>query len=848
LLPKSILHNAMMESLIHNRVEFVRLLLENGVNMDEFLTIARLEELYNTDQGPPNTLYYIVRDVVKIRAGYRYKLPHIGMAVEKLMANGFRSHYTSSHFRQKYNEYRSKLKEYQRLHSISEHQKDLNQRSPPPTYPRCGSEFFARASARGFPTSASDTRLSGKINHQQVNQLPSIPKNKNQNVLDTRTNQNIGSPPTTDRSTNKATLNYTQIPAVCGSRTLSSHILWRSACRRDNVSHLPTAPQQVANSSKQQPFNRTNQQFTGFPDGNNSFDADEFLDVRDETHTRDFRYPFSDLLIWAVLTKRHDMAICMWQHGQEALAKALVTCRLYKSLAKEAAEDYLELEVCEELKKCAEEFRQLSLDLLDHCYKEDDAQTLQLLTYELAYWGRETCLSLAVLVNNKQFLAHPCENEDVDSDYDLSEKTGGASLSDRRRRVSSRGSMQSLNFTSIFQSKRRSKRSSHINASNSLNTQDLELGRVPNQECRNLLDEPSIGRSRSNVRELRRPKTKTRAERQRRINASNAGTVGGQSIIETGGGDTSPSDYSLSNQISKPSLPLKSSLKLPTTVTPLHIDVNAYHHPQFLLGNDDIVTSGKEEEKDSNSIQRNSTSTISDEVVKLSVDKEQDIPSPDQNPSDRPFIHQTKSFPFNNRWKFVKNIGAGIATNDKPKTMEHPNSRLTISGGHVPKGIPLPEGVTLNKKRQIKFRRKVYEFFVAPITTFWAWMLSFVVFLSTLTYVLLIRTPLKPTFLEWYLLAYVVGFGIETVRKFAMSEPKKFSEKVQYFFGNYWNFLTTVAILGFVVGFIFRLNPSTSRSVGRIILAVDSVLWTIKLLDFLGVFPRFGPYITMAGK
>jgi len=32
------------------------------------------------------------------------------MAVEKLMANGFRSHYTSSHFRQKYNEYRSKLK------------------------------------------------------------------------------------------------------------------------------------------------------------------------------------------------------------------------------------------------------------------------------------------------------------------------------------------------------------------------------------------------------------------------------------------------------------------------------------------------------------------------------------------------------------------------------------------------------------------------------------------------------------------------------------------------------------------------------------------------------------------
>lgn len=44
----------------------------------------------------------------------------------------------------------------------------------------------------------------------------------------------------------------------------------------------------------------------------------------------------------------------MWQHGEEAMAKSLVACRLYKSLANEAAEDYLEVEVCEELKKFAE--------------------------------------------------------------------------------------------------------------------------------------------------------------------------------------------------------------------------------------------------------------------------------------------------------------------------------------------------------------------------------------------------------------------------------------------------------------------------------------------------------------
>ena len=74
----------------------------------------------------------------------------------------------------------------------------------------------------------------------------------------------------------------------------------------------------------------------------------------EEESSKDFKYPFSDLLIWAVMTKRHEMALCMWQHGEEALAKALVACRLYKSLAKEAAEDYLEVEICDELRKYAE--------------------------------------------------------------------------------------------------------------------------------------------------------------------------------------------------------------------------------------------------------------------------------------------------------------------------------------------------------------------------------------------------------------------------------------------------------------------------------------------------------------
>uniref|UniRef100_A0A1I7XMQ2 Rubis-subs-bind domain-containing protein n=1 Tax=Heterorhabditis bacteriophora TaxID=37862 RepID=A0A1I7XMQ2_HETBA len=130
--------------------------------------------------------------------------------------------------------------------------------------------------------------------------------------------------------------------AVSGSRALSNHILWRSAFRRDNpINPLVIRPSHIADSRE----------------CCSEFD-DEISNTGGSDHSRqrefEFRYPFSELLLWAVLTKRQEMAMCMWQHGEEALAKALVACRLYKSLSTEAAEDYLEVEICDELKKYAE--------------------------------------------------------------------------------------------------------------------------------------------------------------------------------------------------------------------------------------------------------------------------------------------------------------------------------------------------------------------------------------------------------------------------------------------------------------------------------------------------------------
>lgn len=42
------MHEALMFSLLHDRVEFVKLIMEKGVAIQSFLTFERLERLYNT--------------------------------------------------------------------------------------------------------------------------------------------------------------------------------------------------------------------------------------------------------------------------------------------------------------------------------------------------------------------------------------------------------------------------------------------------------------------------------------------------------------------------------------------------------------------------------------------------------------------------------------------------------------------------------------------------------------------------------------------------------------------------------------------------------------------------------
>ncbi|EGW00527.1 Transient receptor potential cation channel subfamily M member 6 [Cricetulus griseus] len=91
------LEQAMLDALVMDRVDFVKLLIENGVNLHRFLTIPRLEDLYNT-----HTLL----------SSYRITLIDIGLVIEYLIGGAYRSSYTRKSFRVLYNNlYRKQRKD-----------------------------------------------------------------------------------------------------------------------------------------------------------------------------------------------------------------------------------------------------------------------------------------------------------------------------------------------------------------------------------------------------------------------------------------------------------------------------------------------------------------------------------------------------------------------------------------------------------------------------------------------------------------------------------------------------------------------------------------------------------------
>ncbi|XP_008830029.1 transient receptor potential cation channel subfamily M member 7 isoform X2 [Nannospalax galili] len=300
------LEQAMLDALVMDRVSFVKLLIENGVSMHKFLTIPRLEELYNTKQGPTNPmLLHLVRDVKQgnLPPGYKITLIDIGLVIEYLMGGTYRCTYTRKRFRLIYN------------------------------------------------SLGGNNRRSGRNTSSSTPQLR-------------KSHETFG-----NRADKKEKMRH-------------NHFIKTAQPYRPKID-------------------------TTMEEGKKKRTKDEIVDI-DDPETKRFPYPLNELLIWACLMKRQVMARFLWQHGEESMAKALVACKIYRSMAYEAKQSDLVDDTSEELKQYSNDFGQLAVELLEQSFRQDETMAMKLLTYELKNWSNSTCLKLAVSSRLRPFVAHTC--------------------------------------------------------------------------------------------------------------------------------------------------------------------------------------------------------------------------------------------------------------------------------------------------------------------------------------------------------------------------------------------------------------------------------------------------------
>ncbi|XP_016898711.1 transient receptor potential cation channel subfamily M member 6 isoform X3 [Cynoglossus semilaevis] len=287
------LEQAMLDALLMDRVSFVKLLIDNGMTMSRFLTVERLEDLYNTPQGQTDRfLRHLVEDVKQssLPAGYRLSLIDIGMVIEYLVGGAYRSTYTRKNFRAAYNR---QLKNSTR--SLSNQRRDS---TPNSSRSRSLQDLHFRTAQ---PYRSKDQELS-----------------------------QMGSPE--------------------ASHSSGLHVL----------------PLLVF------PFN------------------------------------YNDLFVWAVLQQRQEMALFLWQHGEEALARATVACKMYRSMSVEARQSGMDDNASERFKEYSLEFGRLAVDFLDCAFHQNEQMAMKLLTSEMEAWSHFTCLQMAVSSCHRTFVSHSC--------------------------------------------------------------------------------------------------------------------------------------------------------------------------------------------------------------------------------------------------------------------------------------------------------------------------------------------------------------------------------------------------------------------------------------------------------
>ncbi|XP_056392757.1 transient receptor potential cation channel subfamily M member 2 isoform X2 [Hyla sarda] len=111
--------------------------------------------------------------------------------------------------------------------------------------------------------------------------------------------------------------------------------------------------------------------------------------------------PVRDLLIWAIVQNRKEIAEIIWVQCNDCIAAALACSKILKELSKEEEDT----DTSEDMIALADDFEQKAIGIFSESYRKDEERALKLLIRVSEAWGQTTCLKLALEAKDMKFVS-----------------------------------------------------------------------------------------------------------------------------------------------------------------------------------------------------------------------------------------------------------------------------------------------------------------------------------------------------------------------------------------------------------------------------------------------------------
>ena len=170
-------------------------------------------------------------------------------------------------------------------------------------------------------------------------------------------------------------------------------------------------------------------------------------------------------------------------------------------------------------------------------------------------------------------------------------------------------------------------------------------------------------------------------------------------------------------------------------------------------------------------------------------------------------------FPLILTWEFPANGRELCALNDEEDSEESPTDQSEAQ-----------ERRSTDSSTEPGIYRKFSLFYNSPITTFWADVFAYIVFLFIFTFTMLIKLPHALHWNECYVVAYIGTFGCDLIRQILVTKSAKLTRKFSIWTQNWWNILDALAVMAFFLAFTLRMDQRFFTE-GRVLYCLNIVYW-----------------------